>query len=106
MQAIHTEKKFDFGKKPEQRSSRPSGPSKSFRSGAMQVTIWENENLTPEGQVQSYKTVSFDRRYKDKSGEWKSSNSLRVNDLPKASLLLSKAYEYLVLTGEESDELY
>ena len=106
MQAIQ-EKKFDFGKRTEQRpSSKPAGPSKSFRSGAMQVTIWENENLTPEGQVQSYKTVSFDRRYKDKSGEWKSSNSLRVNDLPKASLLLGKAYEYLVLTGEESDELY
>ena len=28
---------------------------------------------------------------------WKSTASLRVNDLPKAALVLNKAYEYLVL---------
>lgn len=118
MQTLNTERKFEFGGKPQSRpqaaqrpasapqTSKPGGPVKSFRSGALQVTIWENENLTPEGQVQVYKTVSFDRRYKDKNGEWKSSNSLRVNDLPKAALMLNKAYEYLILTGEDNDESY
>jgi hypothetical protein len=117
MQTLNTERKFEFGKgqsRPQAAPQRPvsspkaasAGPLKSFRSGALQVTIWENENLTAEGQVQSYKTVSFERRYKDKNGEWKSSNSLRANDLPKASLMLNKAYEYLVLTGEDNDESY
>jgi hypothetical protein len=120
MQTLNQEKKYSFGQKAQanlqqqpvsQQSSQPraatsgaGGPLKSFRSGAIQVAIWENENLSPEGQIQTYKTVSFERRYKDKSGEWKSSNSLRVNDLPKAALLLSKAYEYLVMTGEDSDD--
>ena len=46
----------------------------------------------------SYATVSFERRYKDKNGEWKGTNSLNPNDLPKAAMLLMKAYEHLVLT--------
>jgi len=98
------EKKFSFGKPQSAVQEKPSvRPLKAFRSGAIQVSIWENESLSTEGQVQSYKTVSFDRRYKDRNGEWKSTNNLRVNDLPKASLLLSKAYEYLVLTGEDEE---
>ena len=45
-----------------------------------------------------FKTVSFDRRYMDKqSGQWKSTNTLRVGDLPKAAMVLQKAYEYLIL---------
>lgn len=116
MQAVNIDKKYEFGNKnqtnlkykaePQRPAPKSSGnaPVKAFRSGAIQVTIWENENLTNEGQVMSYKTVSFERRYKDKNGEWKSTNSLRANDLPKASLLLSKAYEYLVLTGDDNNE--
>ena len=67
------------------------------------MTIWENEVLTHEGQLIATKSVSFERRYKDKNGEWKSTNSLKVNDLPKATLLLSKAYEYLVLSGDNDE---
>jgi hypothetical protein len=116
MQAMNQEKKYSFGNnaqtslnqrpvsQPTKRSS--PGPVKSLKSGAIQVTIWENENLTPDGKVQLYKTVTFERRYKDKNGEWKSTNSLKANDLPKAALLLSKAYEYLILTGEDNDENY
>jgi hypothetical protein len=78
-------------------------PVKSFRSGAINVSIWENETINAEGVPTSYKTVSFDRRYKDKNGEWKSTNSLRANDLPKAVLILQKAYEYLVLTESEEE---
>ena len=102
MQEAIQERKFEFGKK----APISKGPLKSFRSGAVQVGIWENENLSNDGQIQAYKTVSFERRYKDKNGEWKGTNSLRVNDLPKATLLLQKAYEYLVLTGEDNDESY
>ena len=41
--------------------------------------------------------MNLQRRYADKDGVWKSTDSLRVNDLPKAVLVLQKAYEYLVL---------
>ena len=79
-----------------------SAPIKSLRSGAIQVAIWENQT-THDGQQRSFHTVTLERRYKDKDGNWKSTNSLRINDLPKATLILQKAYEYLVLTTDEED---
>jgi len=78
-------------------------PEKRFRAGALSVTIWQNQGQTKTGEETTYKTVSFQRRYKDKNGEWQTSNSLRVNDLPKVSLLMDKAYEFIVLQGNEDD---
>ncbi len=72
-------------------------PVKKFGAGGIQVAIWENQGK--EGN--QFYTVSIDRRYKDKNDEWKSSNSLKVNDLPKAILALQKAYEYLALKEPE-----
>jgi len=90
-------KQYNFAKK-------QTMPVKSFRSGSIQVAIWENESPGPDGQPRSYQTVSFERRYKDKDGTWKNTNSLRINDLPKAAMILQKAYEYLVLTGNDEEE--
>ena len=72
-------------------------PEKKFSTGALVATVWQNQGVSKNGEDVSYKTVSFQRRYKDPSGEWKSTSTLRVNDLPKASLVLQKAYEYLVM---------
>lgn len=71
---------------------------KRFSTGAVCACIWNNESLNNNGEIVEYKTVSFDRRYLDKTTNmWKSTNTLRAQDLPKAALVLSKAYEYLVL---------
>jgi len=77
-------------------------PEKKFSTGSLTATIWENQGKSKEGDEVSFKTVSFQRRYKDKNGEWQSTNTLRVNDLPKASLVLEKAYEYLVMKEIQS----
>ncbi len=96
--------KQERSEKPESYAPAHVMPIKSFKSGAIQVSIWENESLGQDNIPKTFKTVSFDRRYKDKSGVWKSTNSLRVNDLPRAVLILNKAYEYLILT-ESSDDV-
>ena len=72
-------------------------PEKKFSTGVISATIWQNQGRGRNGEVTSFRTVSFQRSYKDKNGVWQNSNSLRVNDLPKASLVLQKAYEYVVL---------
>ena len=72
-------------------------PEKKFSTGALVATVWQNQGKSKEGDEVSYRTVSFQRRYKDKKGDWQSTSTLRVNDLPKASLILEKAYEYLVM---------
>lgn len=73
-------------------------PLKKFRVGAITATIWNNE--AREGG--EYKTVSFERGYKDKDGVWKTTSSLRMNDLPRAALVIQKAYEFIAL-GEEAE---
>lgn len=78
-------------------------PEKKFRAGAVQATIWLNEKEL-NGKKAEFRTVSFERSYLDKNKEWQSTNSLRVADLPKATLVLSKAYEYLALNREEIEE--
>lgn len=68
-----------------------SKPIKKFRAGAVSAAVWENQ-----GEKGSYATISLQRSYKDKE-EWKNTSSLRVNDLPKAMLVLNRAFAYLVL---------
>lgn len=76
-------------------------PTKKFRAGAISATIWSNETKNDKGEVINYQTVSFHRNYMDKEGNWKTTDSLRTNDLPKATLVLSKAYEYLSLANDD-----
>ncbi len=78
-------------------------PEKKFSTGAICATIWKNNGTSKKtGDSVEYRTIQLDRRYKDKEGNWQSTASLRLNDLPKASLVLQKAYEYLVLKGQDS----
>ncbi len=71
-------------------------PVQKFTAGGLNVAVWENENK----QGGKYNTISISRNYKDKNDEWKSTNSLRINDIPKAVLALNKAYEHLSLKEE------
>jgi len=78
-------------------------PEKKFSTGAISATIWKNNGTNKKtGEPVEFRTIQIDRRYRDKEGNWQSTNSLRLNDLPKASLVLQKAYEYLVLKGQDS----
>ncbi|MBW2988944.1 hypothetical protein KY358_01360 [Candidatus Woesearchaeota archaeon] len=78
-------------------------PEKKFSTGAISATIWKNNGTNKkDGGPVEYRTITLQRRYTDKEGKWQTSNSLRLNDLPKASLVLQKAYEYLVLKGQGS----
>ncbi len=76
-------------------------PEKKYRAGAVSVTVWKNSGTSAAGEAFEYQTVSIERGYKDKTGAWQSTNSLRVNDLPRASIALQKAYEYIVLKEQQ-----
>ena len=79
-----------------------SKPEKRFRCGGCETTVFENE-IIRGGKTMKIKKVSFQKRYKDSDGEWKTTHSLDINEIPKAILALSKAYEYLVL-GNGAEE--
>lgn len=78
-------------------------PEKVFSTGAINVSVWRNDAVMKDGSKSDFRTVNIQRRYADKNGEWKSTSTLRVNDLPKAALALNKAFEYLVLKGQDSE---
>ncbi len=72
-------------------------PEKKFSAGPISAAVWKNSGKNKEGQEVEYRTVTLQRGYKDKNDEWQNTSSLRVNDLPRAELVLRKAYEYIVL---------
>ena len=81
-------------------SATGNQPEKKFSTGALSATVWQNQGKSKTtGEAVTFRTVSFQRRYKDKEGNWQSTSNLRINDLPRAALVLQKAYEYLVLRG-------
>ena len=75
-------------------------PEKKYKAGAVSATVWKNEGQK-NGKSFAFHTISLARNYKDKDGSWKNSSSLRPGDLPKAALVLSKAYEYLIINSKE-----
>jgi hypothetical protein len=82
-----------------------SGPEKKFRAGAVSATVWKNDRTKATGEAFSYHTISLERSYKDKAGNWKNVNSFRLQDLPKAALVLQEAYRHLALNGASSEEV-
>ena len=73
-------------------------PVQKFSTGAISATIWKNQGTGKDGQQTEFSSITLQRRY-NKDGKWQSTAALRVNDLPKAALVLQKAYEYLVFSN-------
>jgi hypothetical protein len=76
-------------------------PEKKFRAAGVSATVWRNSGQNKDGEPISYRTISIERNYKDKNGEWKSTNSFRTNDLPKVALVSNKAYEYILMADKD-----
>lgn len=81
-----------------------SKPIKTFKIGAVRASIFQN-TATRAGKEIVFPKVVLEVRYRDKAGEWKGTNSLSRNDLPKAILALQKAYDYLMDTSEAAPDL-
>ena len=69
-------------------------PEQVFKVGPVRASVFQNE-IEHKGQKVNLPKVVLEVRYKDKEGNWKGTNSLSINELPKAILALEKAYDYL-----------
>ena len=78
-------------------------PEIVFRHGACSASIFENKQTSSDGEKFAVKSVHFQKAYRDENGEWQHTSNLRVNDIPKAVLVLNKAYDYLT-SGRAADE--
>jgi hypothetical protein len=70
-------------------------PEIVFKVGAVRASVFRNI-IEKAGKLIPLPKVVIEVRYKDKTGQWNGTNSLSVNDLPKAILALQKAFEYLM----------
>ncbi|MFC1489107.1 hypothetical protein ACFL6B_04585 [Thermodesulfobacteriota bacterium] len=69
-------------------------PEKVFKNGACEAAVFVNE-INKNGTPIQIKKVSVQRRYKDRDGKWQGTSSFDINDIPKAVMVLAKAYDYL-----------
>ena len=83
-------------------TNQKNTPEKQFSTGAISATVWKNNGKNKQGETVEFRTISLQRRYKDKEDNWQSTNSLRINDLPRAVLVLNKAYGYIVLREQDN----
>lgn len=72
-------------------------PEIKFSAGPISAAVWLNAGQSKDGKPTEFKTISINRVYKDKQDQWQHTTSMRVNDLPKAALVLTKAFEHLTM---------
>ncbi|MDP7467986.1 MAG: hypothetical protein QGF25_07245 [Candidatus Woesearchaeota archaeon] len=72
-----------------------AGPIQKFKAGGISAKVWKNQNDKGD-----YFTVSLERVYKDQKGDWKTTSTMRVNDLPRASVVLKEAFKFAVMAPE------
>ena len=75
-------------------------PVAKFKAGQVSAALWENEVQMPRGAVKILK-ATIQRRYKDKSGNWKSSTSFSRNEIPLAIHCLQKSFEKIIQIQNE-----
>jgi hypothetical protein len=72
-------------------------PAAEFRAGTVVAAIW-TKSTTIDGRSAAQHSIRIQKRYRDeKSGEWKTTTYFRPDELPKLALVVSKAYEHLML---------
>ncbi len=67
-------------------------PEHKIRAGSVEVAIWRNT----DSEGKPYYTFSLNKSFK-KGEEWRNTQTLSKNDLPKAILALQKAFEYTTI---------
>jgi len=82
---------------------QPNKPVKSFRSkGGITAAVWAKD-VERDGTTFTRYSVTLDKRYRDRDGSWQTSSSLFPEDLPRAQLVLGKAFEFICLQTDESE---
>ena len=74
-------------------------PEIVFKIGAVRASVFKNI-IEKNGQSIELPKVVIEVRYKDKTGQWQGTNSLSINDIPKAILALQKAFEFLLIKND------
>ena len=67
-------------------------PERELLSGHVKLAVWRND----EG-IRTWRSLTFERIYKDKQGTWRSSQHFRESDLLDIAAVAQKAHSLLRL---------
>ena len=70
-------------------------PIARFKAGSVSAAIWENEMTTERGKGVMLK-ATVQRRYMDRSGQWKNSGSFSHNEIPLTIFCLEQAFAKII----------
>ena len=76
-------------------------PVPKFKAGGISCALWENDMTTQDGRKVRSLKATVERRYTDKTGAWKSSNSFSRNESPLVIWALQKAFDHMIEHGNE-----
>lgn len=77
-------------------------PEKKFRIGGVVATVWKNIQKRDDEEYEVFNT-SIIRTYKDKDGNWQTTNSFALNDLPKVVAVAQEAYKFIALKDTDKE---
>jgi len=87
-------KKGNASRKEEDTSTAKNPPIQTYREGDVSVSIWSREVATKTA-TRTFYSCSFERSYKDASGDWRYTRYFGLDDLGKLITLAQRASEYL-----------
>ena len=76
-------------------------PVYEYRAKGIRASVWKNVRKNSKGESFDSYSVAIVRRYMDKEGTWKETNSFGVDDLPALAVAANKAYEYCLLKSRD-----
>ncbi|MBT3381171.1 MAG: hypothetical protein HN742_11155 [Lentisphaerae bacterium] len=77
-------------------------PVSRIRAGAVSCALWENE-IEVKGTQRRILKASIAVRFKDRNGEWQSSQTFTRNEIPLAIYCLQKAFEQMIESPPEQE---
>ena len=78
---------------PEREKKEP--PIASFSAGLLEVSVWQNQIDTDDGEKTAF-AVSFNRSYRTDKDEWKRTQALRPTDCLILAELLRQAWAWII----------
>jgi hypothetical protein len=77
----------------EKQEKKCIGPEKKFKAGCVSATVWLNK-IVKDNKSFVQRTITLEKNFKDKNGNWKNNNCFNPNDLPKAEVVLRQAFKH------------
>lgn len=75
-----------------------------YTAGQVSAALWENEISTGNGKQATMLKATLQKRFKDRDGAWKSSNSFNRNEIPLAVYCLNKCFQFMIEEQRGSDD--